>query len=268
MPAKATIQHRRDTAAQWTSINPTLAVGELGYETDTGKFKIGRAVDDTLQTWSQLSYQGALSSVSAPLSLVDGALALGVGSGLATTGGNIVADFANTGSGKVLAATHNVAESTTALPVHGLQNGSKVVGTTDTQELSNKSFVNFIEKVNVVAAAPASTQNIDTNTAAAWYFTSNATANFILNFRASSSASLSSVLAIGQSLTITVMHTNGSTAYFPNVFRVDGTTVTPKWQVSARPEAGDINSINSYTFTILKTGSSSYTVFASQSRFD
>jgi hypothetical protein len=35
------IQVRRDTAANWTSTNPTLAAGEIGYETDTGKFKVG-----------------------------------------------------------------------------------------------------------------------------------------------------------------------------------------------------------------------------------
>ncbi len=35
------IQIRRGTASQWTSANPTLASGEFGYETDTGKFKLG-----------------------------------------------------------------------------------------------------------------------------------------------------------------------------------------------------------------------------------
>jgi hypothetical protein len=35
------IKVRRDTAANWTSNNPTLAAGEIGFETDTGRFKIG-----------------------------------------------------------------------------------------------------------------------------------------------------------------------------------------------------------------------------------
>ena len=35
------IQVRRGTASQWTSANPTLASGEWGFETDTGKVKIG-----------------------------------------------------------------------------------------------------------------------------------------------------------------------------------------------------------------------------------
>jgi len=46
------IQVRKDTAANWTSNNPTLASGEIGLETDTGKFKIG----DGTSTWAGLLY--------------------------------------------------------------------------------------------------------------------------------------------------------------------------------------------------------------------
>ena len=46
------IQIRRDTAANWTSANPTLAQGELGAETDTSKVKIG----DGSTAWSSLGY--------------------------------------------------------------------------------------------------------------------------------------------------------------------------------------------------------------------
>jgi len=49
------IQIRRGTAAQWTSANPTLAAGEWGYETDTGKVKIGNGST----AWNSLGYTGA-----------------------------------------------------------------------------------------------------------------------------------------------------------------------------------------------------------------
>lgn len=52
------IQIRRGTAALWTSTNPTLAEGELGYETDTGEIKIG----DGLTAWTGLTYIGLLTS--------------------------------------------------------------------------------------------------------------------------------------------------------------------------------------------------------------
>lgn len=46
------IQLRRDSATNWSNINPTLSQGEIGYETDTGKLKIG----DGLTAWASLSY--------------------------------------------------------------------------------------------------------------------------------------------------------------------------------------------------------------------
>lgn len=46
------IQLRRDTSPNWTSVNPTLAEGELGYETDTGKLKLGTG----LASWNDLPY--------------------------------------------------------------------------------------------------------------------------------------------------------------------------------------------------------------------
>lgn len=48
------IQLRRGTAAEWTSANPTLMVGELGYETDTGLYKVGNGST----AWASLSYNG------------------------------------------------------------------------------------------------------------------------------------------------------------------------------------------------------------------
>jgi hypothetical protein len=48
------IQFRNDTAANWTSANPILAVGELGLETNTGFFKIGNGST----AWNSLAYGG------------------------------------------------------------------------------------------------------------------------------------------------------------------------------------------------------------------
>jgi len=48
------IQLRRDTAANWTSANPTLASGEFGLETDTDQFKVG----DGTAAWTSLGYGG------------------------------------------------------------------------------------------------------------------------------------------------------------------------------------------------------------------
>jgi len=59
---------RRDTAANWTSSNPTLAAGELGGETDTGKVKLGNGST----AWNSLAYQGGVTSVNGNTGVVTG----------------------------------------------------------------------------------------------------------------------------------------------------------------------------------------------------
>lgn len=64
MPAQTVIKLRRDTAANWTSTNPVLSLGEPGLETDTGRFKFGDGVTD----WANLGY-GDSNTVAAPITL-------------------------------------------------------------------------------------------------------------------------------------------------------------------------------------------------------
>lgn len=124
----------------------------------------------------------------------------------------------------------------------------------------------FEEDVNVVASAATGTINFDVVTASVWYYTTNATANHTLNFRYSSGATLSSVLAVGDAITLVWMNTNGATAYYPNVIQIDGTTVTPK--VPAAITSGNASAIDAYTFTIIKTAATpTYTVLETQTKF-
>lgn len=60
MPRNDLIQIRRDTAANWASVNPILAIGEQGFETDTGKFKIGTGST----TWNSLLYATDASNIT------------------------------------------------------------------------------------------------------------------------------------------------------------------------------------------------------------
>ena len=71
------IQLRRDTAANWTSVNPVLANGEMGIETDTLKVKIGNGS----ATWSTRPYINVLPSDLAELSqdAVNSAIVAGTG---------------------------------------------------------------------------------------------------------------------------------------------------------------------------------------------
>ncbi len=127
------------------------------------------------------------------------------------------------------------------------------------------------ETNSVSATAATGTVNVDISTAAVHYYTANAAANWTFNFRGNSSTTLNSILSVGQSATVAFLVTNGSNAYYPTAFQVDGVALTGgtavKWQGGTTPAAGNANSIDSYTFTIIKTASATYTVIASQIKF-
>jgi hypothetical protein len=123
------------------------------------------------------------------------------------------------------------------------------------------------EKVTISATAATGTINYDVGTQSILYYTSNASANWTVNFRASSSTTLNAIMSTGQSMTVTFLVTQGSTAYYNSAVTVDGTSVTPKWSGGTAPSAGNANSVDVYSYTLVKTGTGSFTVFASQTRF-
>lgn len=126
-----------------------------------------------------------------------------------------------------------------------------------------------LEVCNVSATAATGTINVEVGSlGSVWYYTSNASANFTLNFRKSSTVSLSTLLAVGQSISIVFLNTNGATAYYPTAFQIDGSAVTPKWQGGTAPASGNASSVDAYAFTIIKTASTpTYLVLASQTKF-
>lgn len=95
------IEFRRGTASAWSSANPTLAAGEPGYETDTGKLKIG----DGATAWNSLAYfsPGGGGGVSS-LDSITGAVTLVAGSGTiisdnSPSAGDITIGVSGTASG-------------------------------------------------------------------------------------------------------------------------------------------------------------------------
>lgn len=124
------------------------------------------------------------------------------------------------------------------------------------------------EVATVSATAATGTINYDITTQSVLYYTSNASANWTVNFRASSGTSLNTALATGQSVTVAFLVTQGSTAYYNSAVQVDGTTsgVTTRW-LGGAPTAGNASGIDSYRYAILKTGSATYTVLASVTQF-
>jgi hypothetical protein len=237
----AIIQLKRGTAAALTSANPVLAAGEVVFETDTKKMKVG----DGSTAWTSLTYTATDGDVS------------GVTAGTGLSGGG--------NSGAVTLAID-----------------STVATLTGTQTLTNKTFTSPIinnavntgsilvspeERTTISATAATGTINFDAATQGVLYYTTNASANWTLNVRANSGATLDSILTTGDSITVAFLAAQGSTAYYQTAFQIDGSAVTPKWQGGTAPATGNTSSTDSYVFTIIKTGSAAFTVFGSQTKF-
>lgn len=126
--------------------------------------------------------------------------------------------------------------------------------------LTTPVIVSPEERMTVSATAATGTINFDAATQGVLYYTSNASANWTLNVRGNSGATLDSILATNDAITISFLVTNGATAYRHTAMTIDGTSVTPKWSGGTAPASGNASSIDAYSFTIIKTASATYTV--------
>jgi hypothetical protein len=132
-------------------------------------------------------------------------------------------------------------------------------------------FYNMLETTTVVASAIPSTVNFYISSQSIIFYNVAATANWILNVAHSSGTSLNSVLSVGQSISLNVLVLLGSTPYYNTSVQIDGITtgVTTYWLGnSGPPVSGHANSVDSYSYSIIKTSSApTYSVFASQAQF-
>jgi len=136
-----------------------------------------------------------------------------------------------------------------------------------TSSVAALKTTNIKEVATVSATAATGTIAYDITTQSVLYYTSNASGNFTVNFRGSSGTSLDTLMSTGESMSVTFLVTNGATAYYNSAVQVDGNSVTPKWQGGSAPTSGNASSIDSYTYVIFKTGSATFTVLASVTKF-
>ena len=138
------MQQRRGTAAQWTAANPVLAAGEIGFETDTSKFKMGNGSSN----WAALTYFANSAELTA---LLDGAPeALNTLNELAAAINDDPDFFTNTAasiSGSM--DQHNVTTN-----VHGIA---------DTSLLATQSYADTAEADAITAAGTAAGEALSTH---------------------------------------------------------------------------------------------------------
>jgi hypothetical protein len=119
----------------------------------------------------------------------------------------------------------------------------------------------------VSATAATGTINYDVITQSVLFYTSNASGNWTLNIRGSSTVSLNDFMTTGQSISIAFLVTQGASAFYNSALQIDGSSVTAQWQGGTAPTSGNASGVDIYTYTVVKVGSASYNVFASQTQF-
>ena len=123
------------------------------------------------------------------------------------------------------------------------------------------------EPITLSSGFPTGTVPFYVLTQTLYYYTGTNTGNWTFNIRGNVSTTLDSLLTTGQSITITIMVTNTGTGYWPATFQIDGSTRTVKWQGGTTPTSGNANSVDAWTYSIIKTASNTFTVFGSQTKF-
>jgi hypothetical protein len=201
-------------------------------------------------------------------------------------GKEVITDLSVTGNltvtgttGLTGALTANVANITTATITTGnitTANVTTMSGTTNytgkqtftgSSSVLSSKFVNSLETTTVSATAATGTINYDVTTQSVLYYTTNASANWTVNFRGNGTTSLNTLMATGEAITVVFLVSQGATAYYNNAVQIDGASVTPKYQGGTAWSSGNASGIDAYSYTIVKTGSATFTVFAAQTQF-
>lgn len=94
------------------------------------------------------------------------------------------------------------------------------------------------------------------------YNSTNAAGAFTYNYRIDASTSLDSVMAVGETISVTLMHATNNTSYYMTQLKIDGNNVSPVWSGGSAPSAATGSGFDVYTFSIMKVGSASFAVFA------
>lgn len=233
-----------------------LVAGELALNTNDGKLYF----KNSSNVVTLLAQSGAASPVTTISFGTTGLTPSTATSGAVTVAGTLA--IANGGTGASTLAGANIPVTNVANTFTGLQT---FAGTSSNADLKTS---NILETATVSATAATGTINYDVTTQSVLYYTSNASANWTVNFRGSSGTSLDTLMTTGESMSVSFLVTQGATAYYNSTIQVDGTTggVTTKWQGSA-PTSGNASSIDVYNYVIIKTGSATFTVLASQTKF-
>ena len=130
------------------------------------------------------------------------------------------------------------------------------------------SLINVLETANIYTTSVGGNVNIDVLNNTVYFFSSNTTANVTFNIRGNTTTSLQNTLSIGNSISVAILLKQSANTYRANL-HIDGSLVSPLWAGNSAPAfiEGTNQSTDLYSFNIIKTGSSAYSVLASNTKF-
>lgn len=184
-----------------------------------------------------------------------------------TIGGNVTLSGAYTFTGTLGA---NTAVTFPASGTLATTSGTTFTSATFAGASTNLAalLTNAAEVATVAPTVASGIIEYDVTTQSVLYYTEPASANWTVNFRASSGTTLNTAMSTGQAVTVAFLVTQGSTAFYNNSITISGsTTVTVKYQGGTAWTAGNASSIEVYTYTIIKTGTGLFTVLASKTKY-
>jgi hypothetical protein len=259
------------TTAAAVPLAANLSPGELAINITDGKLYF----ENNSGVVTLLAQSGAASPVTTFSAGTTGFTPSTATSGAVTLAGTLAVSNGGTGASTLTGVLKGNATSAFTAATAGTDYVAPGTATTftalqtfaGTSSNADLKTSNLIETATVSATAATGTINYDITTQSVLYFTTNASGNFTVNFRGSAGTSLNTIMATGESMSVTFLVTNGATAYYNSAVQVDGSSVTPKWQGGTAPTSGNASSIDSYTYVLLKTASATFTVLAAQTKF-
>lgn len=255
LTANVNYQLPTGVGGSWSLLNLTTGAFTVTFSSAGGgtsvllpRGSILNARSDGTNVFTYAAASGANSDITSLLSLGITGLVKGTGAGAALVAATPGTDYAAPGTPTAFTAAQSFLGTAT--------NFAEVLA-------------NAAENGTISATAATGTIAYYISAQSILYFTSNASANWTMNLSfASTPTTLNTAMTTGQFVTCVHMVTQGATPFYANVIQVDGTTsgVTVVWQ-GGTPTSGNASGIDVYAFCVCKTGSATFTVFASQTQF-
>ena len=145
-----------------------------------------------------------------------------------------------------------------------------VPGTLTAGGLASSGLSKFQLKENCTlnGGGASGTITFDVKTAQVQHWNGNSGGNFTVNFRGDGSNSLNNTMSNGETITCTLFQQNGGSGHYNNGYQIDGSGITPKWLGGfGTPNSGQPNSMEVYTYTIVKVGNADWRMYASQNYY-